>query len=197
MPYSIEPLSEGCYEGTTVLINKFGAKNQEQLDELEQTITSINSAQIELNADFENVNFEFYKEIHKKLFYEIYDWAGKVRDVNMSKKGTRFCDFKDIDKNGNAIFKRLKDNNYFINHKFNDFIDEIVDLYCDLNLLHPFREGNGRVQRLFLTLLIRNAGYNINFSESDTELLMIATIKSVSGDIFMLKDLFLTLIKQD
>lgn len=63
----------------------------------------------------------------------------------------------------------------------NEFVEEIVDFYCVTNELHPFREGNGRTQRAFLTQLIRNAGYDINFADMDTDLLMIATIQSAQG----------------
>ncbi len=70
------------------------------------------------------------------------------------------------------------------------FLDEFVNLYCELNYLHPFREGNGRVQRLFLLKLLRNAGRKIDFSIIDRDLFMIATIKAVSGDVFLLRDIF-------
>ena len=62
--------------------------------------------------------------------------------------------------------------------------------------MHPFREGNGRTQRVFLTQLIRNAGYDINFADMDTELLMVATIHSAQGVTDMLKQLFLESIKK-
>lgn len=190
MPYLLDPLQDNCYENSTVLINKFGIKNQNTLDEIEQTITAINSAQIELTLRFENVNFNFYKNIHKLLFYDIYDWAGNIRKVNMNKKGTSFCDFTQIETNGNNIFKYLAEQNYFLNMNRPKLINEIVDLYCRLNILHPFREGNGRTQRLFLTLLTKHIGYNLNLASIDADLLMIATIKSVSGETFLLKDIF-------
>ena len=66
-------------------------------------------------------------------------------------------------------------------------MDEIVDFYCVTNDLHPFREGNGRTQRAFLTQLIRNAGYDINWAEVDGDLLMIATIQSAQGVTALLK----------
>lgn len=68
-------------------------------------------------------------------------------------------------------------------------------MYCDLNYLHPFRERNGRIQRLFLSMLITNIGKKLNFAEIDKDLLMIATIQSVSGDIFLLRDIFSEHIK--
>ena len=61
--------------------------------------------------------------------------------------------------------------------------------------MHPFREGNGRTQRVFLTQLIRNAGYDISFADMDTELLMIATIRSAQGVTDMLRQVFAENIK--
>ena len=73
---------------------------------------------------------------------------------------------------------------------FNTFVDEISDLYNDINHLHVFREGNGRCQRSFFTLLIRNSGYNINFNDINIDDLMIATIQASSGITDNLKELF-------
>ena len=66
----------------------------------------------------------------------------------------------------------------------------IVDFYCVTNMLHPFREGNGRTQRIFIAQLIRFCGYDINFSEIDPDDLMIATIHSANGITGFLKDIF-------
>ena len=88
------------------------------------------------------------------------------------------------------IFERLKTQNFFKGLSRNEFVDEIVDFYCVANFLHPFREGNGRTQRLFLTQLIRNAGYDISFADMDTDLLMIATIQSAQGVTDLLKAIF-------
>jgi cell filamentation protein len=187
--YSLDGMQDGCYENSTVLINKFDIRDQKALDEMEQIITAINYAEIELDLKFENVDFGYYKNIHKLMFDEIYDWVGKIRRVNMSKNGINFCEASSIEENGILCFEHLKAKNYLKDMEFEKFIEYLTELYCDLNILHPFREGNGRVQRLFLTLLIKNTGYEIDFSKIDADLLMISTIKSVSGDIFLLKDI--------
>ena len=114
----------------------------------------------------------------------------------MSKKGTDFCNFKEIEENGTRIFNRLKNSNYLKVLQEENFIDEFTDIFCELNYLHPFREGNGRVQRLFLSMLLKDLNKKIDFSKIDKDLFMIATIKSVSGDVFMLKDIFLNNIEQ-
>ncbi len=79
------------------------------------------------------------------------------------------------------MFSRIKLLDFFRGLPFEKFVTEIVDLYCSLNMLHPFREGNGRTQRVFIAQLIRFNGYEINFSEVDKDLLMIATIQAAQG----------------
>ena len=82
---------------------------------------------------------------------------------------------------GNAIFDRLADMDFFRDEGFNAFVKHITEFYCDTNRLHPFREGNGRTQRVFLTQLIRHAGYDIDFGNMDMDELMIATIHAANG----------------
>lgn len=70
------------------------------------------------------------------------------------------------------------------------FVENIVDLYCTLNILHPFREGNGRTERIFISQLIRFNGYDIDFSDIVTDYLMFATIQSARGITDNLVNLF-------
>lgn len=190
MSYSLEPLQDDCYEGTTVLINKFGIKDDAKLDMVERDITSALIAKAYIEIPFEDVDFDFYKNLHYYVFSDIYEWAGKIRNVDMSKKGTRFCTPEKIETRGRAIFEYLSKKSYFTALADEEFVKEFTELYCRLNYLHPFREGNGRVQRLFLSMLLKNMEKSIDFSKIDTDLLMIATIKAVSGDVFMLCDIF-------
>lgn len=181
MGYSIDPISANCYPGTTVLINKFDIRNEEKLNEIESVISSARYAEwlnMPLSTAFD---FDHYKAIHHFIFSDLYEWAGQVRTVNISKKGTMFTPAENIESQAELIFKRLQDLSYFKDLPNDEFVEEIVDFYCVTNALHPFREGNGRTQRVFLTQLIRNAGYEINFADMDTDLLMIATIQSAQG----------------
>ncbi len=193
--YSLDPLQDGCYENSSVLINKFGIRDAQQLDIMEQSITSMLIAKAAIEIPFENVDFEFYKKLHEYVFVDIYDWAGTIRTVDMSKKATNFCAAEKINERGQRLFQRLSDLNFLKDIKGDDFIIEFTELYCDLNYLHPFREGNGRIQRLFLSMLVSQLGKSLNFAQIDKDSLMIATIKSVSGDVFMLRDIFREYIK--
>lgn len=128
-------------------------------------------------------------------FSVIYEWAGEYRKVDMTKKGTTFAKVENIDSLMNRCFERLNQKNYFQDLSFNEFIENIVDFYCVTNMIHPFREGNGRTQRLFLTQLIMLNNYTIDFTGTDSDELMIATIQASNGVTDYLKDFFVKAIK--
>lgn len=195
MSYSIDTLQSDCYEGTSCLINKFDIKDETVLKELEATITLTKITEYSLNPLFNTFDVQHYKEIHKYLFGDIYDWAGEYRTVDMSKKGTAFANADSIENLMSKCFERLNNKNLFQGLNFDDFVDNLVDFYCVTNIIHPFREGNGRTQRVFLTQLINENGYDIDFFEIDTDELMIATIQSANGVTDYLKDIFKYVIK--
>ena len=192
--YSMEGSQEDCYPNTTVLINKLGIQDQSELNSVERQFVLLKSSQAEQETIFKNIDFNFYKKLHKQLFGDLYEWAGTVRSMNISKKGTVFCNFEDIERIGTLKFQRLAEQNYLKGLTKIRFIDELTEFYHDMNMLHPFREGNGRTLRLFITLLVRNAGYTLNFSDCDSDLLMIATIKAAQGDLSLLKEVFSELV---
>lgn len=196
MGYSIDTITADCYEGTTCLINKFGITDDKQLSLIEGQITFAKGSELERNPIKGNFDFEHYKAIHKYLFDEIYEWAGKIRTVDMSKKGTNFAKANEIEKLADACFLRLKSEDYFKRQEFDEFISNIVDFYCVTNMLHPFREGNGRTQRIFISQLIRYSGYDIDFSSINTDDLMSATIHAANGIDDFLKEIFKNAIQQ-
>lgn len=195
MAYSINALTSDCYEGTTCLINKFDINDENILKDLETTVTFGKITEYTLNPLFDTFDANHYKAIHKYLFEDIYDWAGEYRTVDMSKKGTSFAKAESIDELMSKCFARLQAKNCFQGLSFNDFIDSIVEFYCVTNMIHPFREGNGRTQRLFLTQLINLNNYSIDFSKIDTDELMIATIQAANGVTDYLKGIFKNAIK--
>lgn len=181
MSYSIDSITDDCYEGTSCLINKLGIRDDKQLTIVESHITLAKISILQKNPIDGNFDFEHYKSIHKFIFEDLYDWAGIPRTVDISKKGTSFVKAENIDEIAAACFSRLKNHNYFKNLDLEEFIEKITDFYCVTNNLHPFREGNGRTQRVFLSHLSLNAGYEMDFTKIDTDTLMLATIHAANG----------------
>ncbi len=196
MGYSLNSLENECYKGTTCLINKMNITDEDTLNKIEADITFAKSSQLEECPISGNFDFEHYKAIHKFLFEDLYSWAGEIRKVNLYKKGTAFTDFNKIEDVADRIFLRLKAENFFRECSDDEFVNNIVDFYCMTNMLHPFREGNGRTQRIFIAQLVRFCGYDINFSDIDPDELIIGTINSANGVTDLLKEIFRNNIKK-
>jgi len=194
MGYSLDPIADNCYPSTTILINKLEIKDEALLNEVEATLVSAKTAIWEQNPLSCTFDFRHYKDIHGFLFGDIYEWAGQIRTVNISKKGIHFCQYEEIEDLSSRIFTYLHKHEHFKKLKRKEFLSEIINFYCVTNQLHPFREGNGRTQRVFITQLINNAGYSFDFADVDGDLLMIATIQSANGVTDLLKELFEQLI---
>lgn len=190
MAYSINATQDHCYPGTTVLINKLGLKSQEALDQAERISVTLHTVELEAEEFTAPFTFSFYCHLHKVLFEDLYEWAGQLRTIDLSKKGTSFYPAEKLEYYGEAKFRYLSSQNEFQNLDKADFVEKIAEFYHELNMLHPFREGNGRTQRLFFALLIRRCGYQINFADCDLDELLIATIYAAQGVITNLVDFF-------
>lgn len=189
MAYSLNPSSDNCYGGTTCLVNKLGIRDEKRLSEVEAQITFAKAVMLEETPIDDDFGFEHFKKIHEFLLCDLYEWAGQVRTVDISKKRTKFLDAASIESIGLKCFAKVKDG-YFENLSFDEFVKRIAEFYNDVNYIHPFREGNGRTQRIYFTQLIRHYGYDINFADVDTDELMIATIQASSGVMDFLVDFF-------
>ena len=135
MAYSIDPIQDNCYPGTTVLINKLDIRDETTLNEAEALATFVNASKLEQHPLEGAFDFAHYKAVHHFLFSDLYDWAGQIRTVNISKKGTRFCPAEEIEQRAELIFGRLKACNYFWGLPHDEFVEEIVDFYCAINEL--------------------------------------------------------------
>ena len=107
-----------------------------------------------------------------------------------------FCRAEAIAQIAERRFERLRQQNYLTGMASDVFVDELAELYDDLNQLHPFREGNGRTLRLFITLLVRNTGREIYFDRCDADLLMIATIQAAQGSRDLLRQVFSEIVEE-
>ena len=193
--YQVTSLANGCYPGTNILINKLDIRNQSDLDAVESAIVPAKAALWAEDPRTFSFDFAHYCAVHRFLFEDLYEWAGKIRTVDISKKGTPFCPAVQIESTAQAGFSRLQAQNYLRGLNKTAFTNELVDPYERTNELHPFREGNGRMQRVFLSQLTHCAGYELDFTCIDSDDLMIATIQSAGGVDDFLKELFTEMIQ--
>lgn len=181
-----------CYPDTNVLINKLNIKDQDTLHNAERAITTVRGAEL-LKAPLpKTFDFATLKNIHKTLFKDIYSWAGKVREVPIAKSNL-FCLPPFIEPMAAEIFQNLKSESYLKNLSPDEFISRLAFYMGEINALHPFREGNGRTQRLFFVQLARAAGYELAFDQIDSGRLLNADIESMAGHYTLLE----TLLKEN
>ncbi len=139
-----------------ILRNKLGLTTQADLDAAESDIASLEIVEmtVENSPSLVAADFDILKDIHHQIFKLIYDWAGELRTINVSKDKTKFCEFQFIEAEGKRIFDELIHDNFLrkVSDK-TDFLKRLAYYYSELNLLHPFREGNGRTLRTFISIL--------------------------------------------
>ena len=169
--YSYEWDSKYCYPNSFVLKNRFNITNSEQLEIAEREYTALSIAEIKYTPVKGNLDLEHLQTIHKQIFNDIYDWAGELRTVNIS-KGNSFYNHMYILEGAEEIFSKLKREDYLIGISKADIYDKLAYYLGEINVLHPFREGNGRALRVFIEYLAQVAGYSIDFSDiSDIEMI--------------------------
>jgi cell filamentation protein len=182
-----------CYPNSFILKNKLNIKSETLLEEAERQITAVKILDLKMNPMKGDLNFEHLLNIHKYIFDDIYEWAGKTRSVNIS-KGSRFCNYAFINNIANETFSELHNDNYLIGLTEEEMIAKLSYYLGELNAIHPFREGNGRTQRVFIEYLAYAAGYYVDFSKVSSNEMIEASADSFLCDYRKMKSLFHNII---
>ncbi len=159
-----------------VLKNKLNITDQVELNKLKEKISKKKAKQLFDSGKIDTFkvgSFAGLRQIHKYLFEDVYDFAGKIRDVNISKGNFRF-----------APVMYLKQSLHAINKMSQSTFDEIVEKYVEMNIAHPFREGNGRATRIWLDLILKKElKMVIDWNKIDKEDYLLAMERSPIRDI--------------
>ena len=188
--------SKYTYKNSDVLKNKLDIKNEKKLKEYEKSIVAKKLAILIKDNYKKTFDEKHLKYIHRFLFCDIYDFAGEYREENITKDNFIFSDFRYIEGNIGNIFKKI-DVEYFKKLRLDDLIKIISEIMTDLNVLHPFREGNGRATREFIRELLEQLGYKIDFFEIDYNEILDASKKAVIDDVEQIELLRSSLVKND
>jgi len=156
-----------CIPGTAVLKNKAGITDQDQLDEYEGDFTAIRLLELTQNPVEGSFDLAHLCKIHQYLFQDVYEWAGEVRSVDIIRGESRFCNVRHIQSYSNTVFSAIATEKYLVNLEPKVFSNRLAHYLSEINAIHPFREGNGRVQRLFISQLAEHAGYFLDYSALD------------------------------
>lgn len=177
-----------CYPDTEVYLNNFGIMDSDELSNLEADLTTIRLSELSLNQKKGKFGVAHLKNIHRYIFQDIYPFAGKIRVEDISKGDTQFCLCQYIESNLEILLGKLKSENYLANDSSDLFVEKMAYYMAELNIIHPFREGNGRAIREFLRQLAFRNGYELNWYKVDSDELMKATILAVDFDRTLLED---------
>lgn len=149
------------------LRNLLGAKSSEELKELEPQIVFANELELESISIPRTNDLNELLLIHKQLFKGVYDWAGQIRTVDIKKNADEseyFLIISKIRDASNYVFTELAKEKSLQGLRKEEFTKRLAYFYDQLNYIHPFREGNGRAQRVFWARVAKNAGYEIDWS---------------------------------
>ncbi|MCB1098181.1 MAG: Fic family protein [Verrucomicrobiae bacterium] len=147
-----------AYPGTDVLKNNFGLRDAQQLDRIEQAITRLRIRESIFPPP--PLTPDGYAQIHRHIFQDVYPWAGQYRTCEL-RKDLWFEQSHKIEPRMNEQFATLKEENFFQGLSRDEFTKKAAVHACELNDIHPFREGNGRTNRLFLEHLAEQAGHEL------------------------------------
>ena len=159
-----------------MLENKLGIKNSAELAHEEERISKKKAAELFENGVLDTLtpgSFSALQAIHKYLFDEIYDFAGKVRTANIAKGNFRFAPVTYLDEAIKKIEKMPQGS-----------FDEIIEKYVEMNVAHPFREGNGRSMRIWLDLMLKTELHKVvDWSRVDKDDYLLAMERSPIKDL--------------
>ena len=168
-----------CYPGTTVLRNRLGLRTLAELEKLEAFSTAQRAREPLPIGRLTNAH---YRAIHRHLFQDVYDWAGRIRSVRLAKNDSMFCYPENIDREMRRVFEALEGENQLRDLDAEVFAKKAAHFLAELNAIHPFREGNGRTQGIFLGMLAEQAGHPLDFERLDPPAMLQAMVDSFNGN---------------
>ena len=152
------------YPGTSILRNLLGIADSERLDRVERRLVVQRTRRGVPSGAFDLAHL---RAIHRHLFQDIYEWAGKLRTVEINKSGHQFQFRRYIEAGMADVHRRLVHGSFLRGLSVPEFAQQAAVIIGDVNYVHPFREGNGRTQAQYLKQLAAQAGHNLDFARID------------------------------
>jgi cell filamentation protein len=182
------------WQNDDVLKNRLDIHDAAQLRKAELAFSAARLATLELGPA--TIGLPFLCHIHRTLFQDLYAWAGELRTIDIWRDDTPFCHFEYIEKEGNALMDALEEEEGLRNLEPQAFVARIAHYYCEINMLHPFREGNGRAQRIFFEQLALHAGYFLEWQHAEAQAWREANQAAAGGDLAPLEALFAQVVSR-
>jgi len=164
-----------------VLRNRFGITDQAVLESTEADLVASRSRELASNPIQGGFDLKHLQAIHRYLFGDVYDWAGQLRTVDISKNGNLFAHQAYIAGAAEAIFQALAKENRLLGLAKTTFSARAAYFMSEMNALHPFREGNGRTQRELISHLSLANGYYIAWEQVSASDSLLASMEAFQG----------------
>lgn len=166
---------------TGVLFNKLGLRDEDTLAAAEAQIVAWRTIELRQSPIPGCYDLEHLQAVHRHLFQDVYEWAGELRDINISKGSSFFAAFNHLEVSAEAIFRRLADERHLQGLDPATFSARAADYLGEINALHPFREGNGRAQREFMNHVAAESGFVIQWENAKPSAIEATAIQSFHG----------------
>ena len=182
------------YPALNVLRNRLGIRQAKNLQQAAFEMTALRAATLPLGPRVRGL--PYLCAIHHQLYQDLFDWAGRLREVNLYLGDTPFCHFAYIEKEGNALMQDLEEEGYLVGLEKAKFVERLAHYYCEINMLHPFRVGSGLAQRIFFEQLAIHAGYQLSWQGIEKEAWNQANQSGAMGDLTALQMIFSKVVSE-
>jgi cell filamentation protein len=171
-----------------VLRNLLGITDQDELVQVEAALSASRLIDLERQRLPGAYDLDHLRAFHRYILGDLYAWAGELRTVSLA-KGSLFCLPQHLDSYSADVFGRLAAADRLRGLNREQFIVRLAEFLADVNALHPFREGNGRVQRAFFSQLGHDAGHHIDWIRMDPDRNTAASVAAHRGDLVPLAEM--------
>jgi cell filamentation protein len=169
------------------LKNRFGITNARILEAAEADLVAARSRELAQSPLKGHFDLKHLQAIHRYLFGDLYEWAGELRTVDISKNDNFFAHHAHIAAAAESIFAKLASENLLAKLAPSEFSNRAAYYFAEINALHPFREGNGRTQREFLSHLAQANGIYLAWEDVTPAEMLQASVESFKGNLTRLR----------
>lgn len=171
-----------CYPNSPILKNKLNIMDAKKLLKVETQLVLIKLYELRQKGITGDFSYQHFISIHQFIFGDLYPFAGQLRTENIAKDNFRFAEWEFIEDELIRLTNSLKKENYLAGLSKQELAKRLAYYLSELNVLHPFREGNGRTIREFIRQLALKNGYLFNLTKVAAQDMLNASIKSIYDD---------------
>lgn len=172
---------------TKILKNIPNLQTEEELEKFEEVIFQVNSlAANEHLKSCATITLKEWRRVHQICFSDIFEWAEELRTIRIAKGSTVFAYPENIEAEASKIFDEI--NSLLCSSALT--LEKTAELFAEANVLHPFREGNGRTQRIVFSEILRRIGYSVDYSLTDQKAMIEAMIHGYNANYESVRKLF-------